>query len=83
MKRMEFYVYVIKSDLDGRLYKGMTSDLKKRLRSHNGGKVKSTKGFRPWKIVRTEVFATEQEARQRELYLKSGAGRAYLQSLGL
>jgi GIY-YIG catalytic domain len=32
--KMKYYVYVIKSDVDGRLYKGMTVDLKSRLQAH-------------------------------------------------
>jgi putative endonuclease len=39
-----YYVYVLKSEKDGRLYKGLTSDLEKRLLQHNAGITKSTKG---------------------------------------
>jgi len=78
-----FYVYVLKSAKDGRLYKGYCGNVEQRLRDHNGGKVFSTKGFRPWKLVFMEAFDTEQQALDREKYLKSGTGRAFLKSLGI
>jgi predicted GIY-YIG superfamily endonuclease len=37
-----YFVYVLKSSVDGRFYKGMTADLESRLRAHNAGKVRST-----------------------------------------
>jgi len=48
---MDYYVYVLKSELDGRLYKGHTSRLAERITEHNSGKTSSTKGYRPWKLV--------------------------------
>ncbi|MFZ1805804.1 MAG: GIY-YIG nuclease family protein [Cyclobacteriaceae bacterium] len=78
-----YYVYVIKSEKDGRLYKGLSEEPERRLLAHNSGKVKSTKGFRPWKIVYTEGYSSFEEARTRELFLKSGRGRDFLKSLNL
>ncbi len=60
------------------MYKGLTRDLAMRLKSHNSGKVKSTKGHCPWEVVYYEEIATLEEARSREKYLKSGGGRNYL-----
>lgn len=77
------HVYVIKSMVDGRLYKGMSTNIDLRVKAHNAGKVRATKGYRPWKLVHQESFESEEEARIRELYLKSGAGRDFLRSLGL
>jgi len=67
-----YYVYVLKSEKDGRLYKGLTSDLEKRLLQHNAGITKSTKGYRPWNIVYFKKFKTRIEAREREKFLKTG-----------
>jgi putative endonuclease len=75
---MAFTVYVIKSKKDGRLYKGLTSNIKRRLAEHNDGKNRSTKGFIPWVLVYERVFLTRVEARTHEKYLKSGIGREYL-----
>jgi putative endonuclease len=78
-----FFVYVLRSARDGRLYKGYCEDIEKRLAAHNGGRVRSTRGYRPWKVVYREKFATEAEAVARERFLKSGSGREYLNSLNL
>lgn len=56
---MEYFVYILESETDGRLYKGQTSDIEKRIIEHNLGKTKSTKGYKPWKLVYFETFETE------------------------
>ena len=76
-----YYVYILRSGKDGRLYKGMTETLDKRVEQHNLGQNRSTKGFRPWKLVHYEEFATREAARAREKYFKSGAGREFLGDL--
>ena len=48
---MEYFVYIVESEIDGRLYKGQTSDTAKRIIEYNSGKTKSTKGYKPWKLV--------------------------------
>ncbi|WP_072993170.1 GIY-YIG nuclease family protein [Pseudozobellia thermophila] len=58
-------------------YVGLTSDLERRLKEHNGRKNVSTKKGVPWKVVHSEVFETRPEARKREKYLKSAAGRRW------
>ena len=76
-----FVVYVIQSQKDSRLYKGFTSDIKKRLKEHNSGKSKSTKPYLPWVLVYSENVPNRIEARTREKYLKSGIGRDYLKKI--
>ncbi len=62
----------------------MSTDVKQRVNSHNSGKVKSTKAFIPWKLVHLEELKTRIEARTREKYLKSAAGRRWRKNnLGL
>ena len=73
-KRM-FFVYVIRSEKDGRFYVGMSENVEKRILQHNKGMTFSTKGFRPWKLFLFEKFETRDEARKREVYLKSGSGK--------
>lgn len=75
-----FFVYIIKSTIDNRLYKGLTTDLKSRVREHNTGKTKSTKPYKPWKLVYFEKFDSREEAREREKYFKSGIGREFLKN---
>ena len=72
-----FYVYVLYSKMFNRYYVGITNRLEDRLNEHNKGKTKSTKAFIPWIIVYQEIFETRVEARIRETYLKSAAGRRW------
>jgi putative endonuclease len=76
-----FTVYALKSEKDGRIYVGFTQDINRRLKEHNSGKTKSTKGWAPWFVIFTEEVETREEARVREIYLKSGVGKEYLKSL--
>ena len=72
------FVYVIRSEVDGRFYVGMTKGIRRRIKEHNIGKTKSTKGFRPWKLFFTEKFDNWDDARRREKYLKSGYGKQWI-----
>ena len=75
---MEYFVYVLESEKDGRLYKGQTSNLTNRVQEHNSGKTKSTKGYVPWNLVYFEKFETREKAVLREKFLKTGIGREFL-----
>lgn len=76
---MSYHVYALKSARDGRLYVGMSQDVHKRFEDHLNGRVFSTKGYRPWELVFTEEVGPDRtQARNREKYLKSGAGKEYL-----
>jgi putative endonuclease len=68
---MGYVVYILQSEMNGRYYIGHTSDIEERIQSHNNGKVRSTKAYRPWKIVYSEPYASKQEAYCREIKIKS------------
>ncbi len=72
------YVYVIESLLDQTWYTGIAIDPFNRLKDHNGGKNRFTKGHRPWKVIYTEAHPDWEFARKREKYLKSAAGKIWL-----
>lgn len=72
-----YYTYILLSSKFHRFYFGYTNDLKNRLKEHNDGKVKSTKGGEPWRLVWYAAFLTEKEARNFELYLKTGPGKTF------
>jgi len=78
---IKYYVYVIQSEVDNRLYVGLSKDCKKRLQSHNNGETFSTKGYRPWQLVYLEEVGTRNQERKREKYLKSGTGKEYIKNL--
>jgi putative endonuclease len=71
-------VYVIESLLDQTWYTGMAMDATHRLKEHNSGKNRFTKGHRPWKIIYTEVHDDWTAARVREKYFKTSAGKIWL-----
>ncbi|MFA6131790.1 MAG: GIY-YIG nuclease family protein [Patescibacteria group bacterium] len=73
-----YFVYVLLSLKDRRLYTGFTTDLDRRMKEHNEGTTKSTKNRRPFVLLYYEVYRTEQEAKKREKFLKGGNGRAAL-----
>jgi len=70
-----YYVYVLKSLINGRLYTGSTNDLDRRLKEHNSGMSKYTKNTAPFELVYKETYNTRIEAYRREMYLKTGIGR--------
>jgi len=72
------YVYVIRSIGSGRRYVGIAQDVGRRLEEHNAGRSRSTRPYLPWEIAHQEGCETHEEARVREKYLKSAAGRRYL-----
>ena len=78
-----YYVYALKSLVDGRIYVGFSSHVQRRIMEHNSGYVFSTKGYRPWKLIYQESVKTRAEARIREKYLKSGIGKEFLKSISL
>ena len=65
-----YYVYALKSEVDGRFYIGHTSDIEERLRMHNAGHVVATKHRRPLTLFGTKSFKTKQEATKKEYWLK-------------
>ncbi len=73
-----FFVYFLRSAKTGRRYVGSTEDVDERLRRHNAGHSKSTKGGVPWTLIHTEAFPTRAAAVEREMFLKTGVGRAWL-----
>ena len=59
----------------------MTSNPERRVNDHNNGYNKTTKPYKPFAVILLEEYPNRETARQREKYLKSGVGRAYLKSL--
>ena len=78
-----FEIYVLKSKKDGIRYIGYGESAIERLRKHNKGDNKFTKGHRPWEIIYTEQYENKTEAIKRERFLKSGKGREWLDYNGI
>ena len=75
-----YYTYILKSKKNGTWYTGSTNDLRKRLAEHNNAKSAYTKKHAPFYVIYYEACLNEQDARSRELFLKSGMGKRYLKN---
>ncbi len=65
-----YYVYALKSLINGDLYIGYSTNLKQRFAQHNSKKVLSTKAHIPWKLVYYEAYYDKSDAAKREKQLK-------------
>ena len=65
-----FYVYILRSKKDKRLYIGYTNDLKRRVKEHELGKNISTAYRRPLSLVYYEAYLSREDAIAREENLK-------------
>ena len=74
------YVYVLRSLKDNKFYVGFTTDLQARLEAHNKGAVPSTRRRIPFELVYWEGCLNQQDATQREAYLKSAWGKRYIKN---
>ncbi len=66
-----FYVYVLESQISGRIYIGFSDDVKRRLNEHNEGRSKSTKNRGPWTLMGFIETKSRNEAMKLEKKLKS------------
>ncbi|MBI2028813.1 GIY-YIG nuclease family protein [Candidatus Gottesmanbacteria bacterium] len=76
-----YYTYIIEGINSHKKYIGYTSNWEKRLIYHNGGLNKSTKPYRPYKIIFLREFASKKEAIVFENKLKSYKGGDALKQL--
>ncbi len=76
-----YFVYILQSLKDDNLYTGCTSDLPKRLKAHNSGKVKSTQKRKPFRLVYFEEHETLSQSRCKENYFKFYEGGRQKRSL--
>jgi putative endonuclease len=73
-----YYVYVLWSEKLQKRYVGSTENVARRLKQHNSGKGRFTRSGVPWILLHQEEFVNLSAARTRESFLKSGAGRDWL-----
>lgn len=73
-----YYVYVLISQKDRKLYIGSTPNIRSRIAKHNNGYVKATKNRRPLKLIYFEGYEQTEDAKKREVYLKGGKGHEEL-----
>jgi len=73
---MSHFVYVLFSTGFKKIYIGYTSNLEKRIESHNYLSKKGwTIRYRPWELLYHEKFSEKKDALLREKQLKTAKGR--------
>jgi len=75
-----YYIYVLRSQSDGKFYTGYTKNILKRLEEHNSGYVASTMKRRPFVLVYWEGCLSPKDATKREKYLKTAWGKRYIKN---
>jgi len=74
-----YHTYILINKKGDKTYTGSTSkDPARRLIEHNSGQVKSSRHYIPYEILHVEAFDSLLEARRKEKYYKSTAGRKKL-----
>ncbi len=76
-----YYVYILLNETGTKTYTGVSNDIPTRLRDHNEGQVKSSRPYRPYRLIHTEVFSTLSDARNKERFYKSTTGRRKLKDI--
>jgi putative endonuclease len=70
-----YFVYLLFSEKDRKLYTGVTSNLRRRLREHGSQQVKSTAKRLSLRLIYYEAYREQSDAERREKYLKGGNGK--------
>lgn len=76
-----YYVYVIRSNKTSMLYVGRSKNLKRRIKEHKCGNVKSTKKMLPVTLIFYEAFLNKIDSVRRERYFKTTKGKSSLRQI--
>lgn len=76
-----WYVYVLQSSLDGRMYVGSTNDLQRRLQEHSAGRTRATSRRLPVRLIYFEGHLSKLDAVRRERYFKTTPGKRTLRQV--
>jgi len=63
---MEYWLYILQSEIKQTFYTGSSDDPKKRLGYHNGESKGYTRRYRPWSLVYTHPFDSKEKALKAE-----------------
>ena len=70
-----YYVYLLRSKTNEKIYTGFTEDLKRRLSQHLSGQVHTTSRMGEIELIYYEAFKSKVDAARREKYLKTTKGK--------
>ena len=75
-----YTVYILK-DKNNKYYKGLTNNIVRRLKEHKSGHTITTSKMKDIELIYKEEYVAFNEARAREKYFKTAAGRKMLKKL--
>lgn len=73
-----YYVYILQSKRNNKLYAGFTKDLRSRIKKHKSKGVHTTKRMGEVELIFYEAFKNAKDARRREKYFKTTKGKRTL-----
>ena len=73
-----YYVYILQSLKNGKMYTGFSRNLRARLKAHKNKGVHTTKRMGQVELIFYEAFKKEADAKRREKYLKTTKGKRTL-----
>lgn len=73
-----YYVYLLRSKLNGKIYTGYTNNLKRRIKEHFNNEVYSSSRLKDLQLIFYEAFRDKRDAFERERYLKTTKGKRTL-----
>jgi putative endonuclease len=76
-----YYVYVLQSEKDKKLYIGFTANIEDRFKRHNYGDNISTKSRKPFLLIYYEAHLDKEDALRRERYFKTNKGKTTLKQI--
>ena len=74
-----YYFYVLRFHKNGKLYKGYTNDLKRRLRDNKSKQSNFTSKNGTFDLIFYEAYKNKKDAQEAEKYFKTGHGREVLE----
>ena len=80
---MFYFVYVIRSSSTDKMYTGISNDIDRRVSEHNKklANTRITKNLTDFNLIFLTLVENRKIAREIEIYLKSGSGREFRNSL--
>ncbi len=73
---LPYCVYILKCS-NNQFYTGFSTNIDKRLKTHQNGEIHFTKGKSPIQLVYVSYFRDKQKAYDFERYIKTGSGIAF------
>lgn len=70
-----YYVYILRSKFNNKIYTGYTNNLKRRIKEHFNHYVHTTLRMKNLELVFYEAFKDKKDATEREKYLKTTKGK--------